>query len=229
VQRAGSASWRIGIGGDQAVHAALYIRDACRLTPTGPDVPPPLAGDVAAADPFLTDADVAVASVGWLDWWLRLVHVEGAAELGEFTVDGFSDDGRARELAAYQAVFDPPEFESLAPCPPLRDVARRISGPALLWWRGNRHDMNEVGHADRMVTWSSRRSVAEAVIEEYQVSPGRVRAGVIVLRVVGKWSRIPEPGVLLCSFETLGDESLFLGELKKTFETGLRRGTPPTT
>jgi hypothetical protein len=150
-------------------------------------------------------------------------------ELGEFTMDLDPNEGRVRQRVAFHGVFDPPEFESLAASPPLQEAARRTCRKALLWWRDNpgsiRTDASNPkdARADRISTWSSRKSVAEAVIEEYQVSSSRVNAGIIVMGVAGRWSRIEEPGVLLCSEETFADDALFPADLKKAFETGLRR------
>ena len=50
VRLAGSESWRVAVGGGQAEHALLYVRDACQLAPSGPEVPPKLAGGVELID-----------------------------------------------------------------------------------------------------------------------------------------------------------------------------------
>ena len=76
--------------------------------------------------------------------------------------------------------------------------------------------------SDRRSVFLAQKAVAESVIEEYRVSPGRVCAGVIVLAVRGAWSHIPEPGVLLCSEKFFADGALFLPALKRTLESALR-------
>jgi hypothetical protein len=221
MHRAGGESWRIGIGGDQAVHALLFIRDALRLTPSGADVPPRLRGDLAQAEGALGSDERTEISAAWLEWWRRFIHVQGAAERGELTGVADPSEGRARQRAAVFAVFDPPEFACLGDSLALQAAARRVGNEALTWGA-------ERGAAPQeRSAWRARKAVAEAVIAEYQVSPARVSAGVIVLAVRGRWSHIPEPGVLLCSEEFLADSEAFLPALKRTFETGLRR-PPPT-
>jgi hypothetical protein len=71
------------------------------------------------------------------------------------------------------------------------------------------------------------KDVAEAVIAEHAVSPGRVRGAVIVLSVAGSWSRIVEPGVVLCSDEAYLDDSQFAVVLKDMFESGLNHPDAP--
>jgi hypothetical protein len=224
--KAGKESWRIGIGGDQAVHALLYIRDACRLTPTGADVPPPLVGDIPDFTPAASALELFELSAAWLDWWRRFIHFEGAVELGEFARDVDQPERRTSpsQLESFGRVFDPPEFGSLSESRRLQEVARQVSPHALRWWSENRENRHPRGEpAERKSAWSSYRSVAESIIEDYQVRPGRVAAGVIVLAVDGPWSNITEPGVLLCSEESFADREAFLVDLKRTFETGLRR------
>ena len=213
-------------------------------------MPPPLFRGVTPIESFLSPSELAEASEAWLQWWRRFIHTQGAIELGEFTMSPNRDDGRARRTAAFRGEFDPPDFECLTASHPLQEAARRTCGQALHWWRDYRDSTSQDSsgsfetpkvisegaggldtsnlknaHANRMSTWTSRKLVAEAIIEEYQVSPSRVNAGVVVLEVSGRWSRIQEPGLLLCSGETFADNDQFLLELKKAFETGLRRST----
>jgi hypothetical protein len=218
---AGRESWRIGIGGAPAVHALLFIRDALRLTPAGADVPPPLVGDVPEVELGLSAHEGPELSEAWLDWWRRFIHVEGATERGAFARGLDPNVGRARQRAAVFGVFDPPGFASLAGSPPLQESAQQLGDRALKW--GSGHASGHRGAApERKAAWLAQKSMAESVIEEYQVSPGRVSAGIIVLTVTGQWSNIPEPGVLLCSEEFFADSELFLPALKRAFETGLR-------
>ena len=219
---AGRESWRIGIGGAQAVHSLLFIRDAWGLEPLGADVPPALVGGLPQIGPDLSTAVRAEMSAAWLDWWRRFIHVEGATERGAFARVADGEVGRARQRAAVFAVFDPPEFGTLADSPPLQRAARQVCNQALQW----RTEHRAVA-PDRKSAWLAQKAVAESVIDEYQVSPSRVSAGVIVLDVCGQWSNIPEPGVLLCSSEFFVDHEVFLPALKRAFETGLR--TTPTT
>ena len=200
------------------MHSLLFIRDAWRLEPSGADVPPALVGHLPEIEPELSASERAEMSAAWLDWWRRFIQVEGATERGDYARVVGSDAGRTQQRAAVFAVFDPPEFATLADSPSLQKAARQVCNQALQW---------KVEHRavapDRKSAWLAQKAVAESVIEEYQVSPSRVAAGVIVLDVSGPWSNIPEPGVLLCSSEFFVDNELFLPALKRTFETGLRR------
>jgi hypothetical protein len=225
MQRAGHESWRVGIGGEQVVHSLLFIRDVCRLTPSGPDVPPPLVGELPTDDFDLSSEERAEMSAGWLDWWRRSVHVEGATQRGEFAGTADPNEGRTRQRAAVFGVFDSPDFASLADSPALQDASRRVCDQALRWEseRRDRPRPHRRESHERKAAWLAQKAVAESVVEVYQVNPGRVCAGVIVLAVTGEWSNIAEPGVLLCSEKFFDDGELFLPALKMTFETGLSR------
>jgi len=229
MQRTGRESWRVGVGGEEVVHSLLFIRDVCGLTSSGPDVPPPLVGELPTINFDLSSEEREEMSAGWLDWWRRSVHVEGATQRGEFAGTADPNEGRERQRAAVFGVFDSPDFACLADNPALQDASRRVCDQALRWENERRGRPRPHGREspERRAAWLAQKSVAESVMEEYQVSPGRVCAGVIVLAVTGQWSNIPEPGVLLCSEECFADGELLLPALKMTFETGLRR--PPAT
>lgn len=246
VRTAGSGSWRVAVGGGQQAHAILYVRDACQLTPEGPEVPPPLVGGVERIVPGLGPEERAEASDGWVAWWRRFIEVEGEHQLGDREPSPAAES-RARRRAQLQEVFDPRAFGHLAGCPPLQLAARRSCEPALAWWgehRGSDHHALAVPpapvdggsrgvagsvHPDAMGTdpadgWSPRE-VAEAVMADYQVDAGRLRAGVIVLAVEGVWSCNPQPGVLLCSEAVRADTRRSATDLRRAFETGLARRT----
>jgi hypothetical protein len=229
MRMAGHESWRVGVGGDQAVHSLLCIRDVCGLAPSAPDVPPPLAGDLPAVLLDLRPDERAEMSVAWLDWWRRFIHVEGAVARGEFASAPDPREGRTRQQAAVFEVFDPPDFASLRETAPLQKAAQRVGDQALRWGNESRRlQAHGRGGAEGRAAWLAQKSVAESVMEEYQVSPARVSAGVIVLAVNGRWSNIPEPGVLLCSEEFFADGELFPPALKRAFEAGLRRPPAPS-
>jgi hypothetical protein len=204
------------------VHSLLFIRDAWGLQPSGADVPPALVGGLPQIGPELSEADRTEMSAAWLDWWRRFIHVEGATERGAFARVADLSVGQARQRAAVLAVFDPPEFATLADNLPLQKAARQVCNQALQW----RTEHRAIA-LDRKSAWLAQKAVAESVIEEYQVSPSRVSAGVIVLDVCGQWSSIPEPGILLCSSEFFADHEVFLPALKRTFETGLQTALTP--
>ncbi len=248
VRVAGSESWRVAVGGGQAEHALLYVRDACQLAPSGPEDPPKLKGGVELIDLGFSSGELAEASHGWLEWWRQYVRVEGMNQLGDREMATSAESrteflrGRREQLAQ---VFSPRDFDHLAGCPPLQEAARRSCDLALAWWRDNRQNHHEAfnvpsrpealdswnqgvgrpGPTTRIVQepsgWQSAKDVAEAVMDDYQVRAERVRAAVIVLAVEGIWSNIPQPGVLLCSEAAFADGLLYAGELRRAFESGL--------
>lgn len=244
---AGSESWRVAVGGGQAEHALLYVRDACRLASSGPEVPPKLAGGVELIDLGFSSSVLAEASDGWTKWWRQYVQIEGLNQLGDHGVAASAESRTSRRAEMPQA-FSPRDFEHLSSCPPLQEAARRSCEQALAWWRDNRHtgrqalnvpssletlDSWNQGIRRSGVTapvdqdssgWQSMKDVAEAIMDDYQVGAERVRAGVIVLAVEGIWSNIPQPGVLLCSEAAFADGPLFAAELRRAFESGLIKG-----
>ena len=244
---AGSESWRVAVGGGQAEHALLYVRDACQLAPSGPESPTKLSGGVELIDLGFSSGDLAEASHGWLEWWRQYIQFEGLNQLGGRGVATRAESGRSRRKRVAQA-FSPRDFDHLASCPPLQEAARRSCEQALVWWRDNRQnghqtlnmssshealDSSNQGVRTSGVTtrvdqepsgWQSVKDVAEVVMDEYQVEAERVRACVIVLAVEGIWSNVRQPGVLLCSEAAFADGPLYATELRRAFESGLSGG-----
>ena len=215
MRTSGPSSWRLALDSDQAAHIVLYIRDACRLIPSGPDVPPPLRGDVHSLELNLQRADKSAASQEWLEWWRRLIHVEGQIQLGhKFGASGSEE--RIRALGdARSSVFDPFEnFLSLEESPLLRDIAIKTWRQGVTWFES--HHSQRIGNGSLLP-----ESVADSVIRDTGVSPERVRAAVLLFSVIGKWSYLSEPGLLLCSDEAYTDDSLFATKLKLAFESGI--------
>jgi hypothetical protein len=199
----------------QAAHIVLFVRDACRLTPSGPDVPPPLLGVVPVMELNLSPAEHSEVSQAWLGWWRRFISVQGQIQLGHNFGASRSGDW-IRELGdKSSSVFDPFEgFASLEDSPLLRDAAVKAWRQGAEWFE--MYKSRRIRHGSLLPL-----TVAESVIRDKQVSPERVRAAVLIFGVAGKWSNLLEPGLLLCADETYADESLFATELKRTFESGI--------
>ncbi len=201
------------MGGGQAIHAVLYVRDACGLDPPAdPVVPPRLAGNVADLAPKCSPTDREQAVAGWLEWWRRMVAVEGASLLGEVSSGAGGAVPQRRDVA--RQVFDPPRFDSLGASPPLGRLARTSCEQALRWFTPSR-TRSETSRSRAM------KVVAEEVCAANRVSPGSLNAGVVALDVEGPWWNFPRPGVLLCSRDVLADLSLFSPLLRRAFEAGL--------
>ena len=212
---AGSKSWRVGVShGDQALHVGLYIRDHFQIVAIDRDVPPSLNRQVPIGQipiELQTDGDLPGQ---WLWWWRQLVHVEGHHQLGT-DPSNFDALGTSQDPPGGPRFFDPYEgFQSLDSHPQLKDL---VSGS---WSQSNEWSKNLSQPAPKR-GGTVARDVAEMVIADYEVSPERVNAGVIVLSVHGHWSAIVSPGVLLCSDSTYADDSRIALELKRTFESQL--------
>src|SRR5713226_1162522 len=93
---AGSESWRVAVGGGQSEHALVYVRDACQLAPSGPEVPPKLSGGVELVDLGFSASALAEASHGWLEWWRQYVQFEGLNQLGDRDVATSAEARRSR-------------------------------------------------------------------------------------------------------------------------------------
>ena len=212
-----SSGWSLSLSSIQAVHIVLYVRDACQLTPTGHDVPPPLIGSVENLDLGFSLVDHTRASEQWLQWWRRVVHAEGQAQL-DFGQRADLLDAQPRALLTGRIHgFDPLEdFQSLEASPLLRGAALRSWRQGASW--STTYMSRGVGERTQLA-----RSVAESITRERQVGPERLRACALILSVTGNWSCLSEPGLLLCSNAKYQDDAQFALELKEAFESGLNR------
>jgi hypothetical protein len=222
MRRAGTESWRLSISkDDQSLHVALYLRDAYHISTPEVDVPPALLGLVERVETRLDPSDVLELTTSWLWWWRRIVQFESRRGLGDRFGASDNENFVPAMGAAHQLVFDPVEaFASLSERPLLQRAAVQTWRPANEWMKLHSRQGERRGSL-------VPKDVAEAVIEEHAVSPGRVRGAVIVLSVTGSWSRIVEPGVVLCSDEAYLDDSQFAVVLKDTFESGLSHPDAP--
>jgi hypothetical protein len=208
-------SWQVVMDPGKSANFLLFVRDAYNLSPVGPDVPPPLKGEIDRLDQESEDSDLVELIEAWLAWWRRFIHLEGKIQLGDRTETPQIEQDYLRAIvAAQRAEFDPPRFECLSNCLKLQEAAQSTWPSFDAWYRAS--------YANRPV-WNSSipASVAEDVIQERKVSSARVRAGVTFLRVEGAWKYMPEPGVLLCSGGLLENDQNFATELKKAIESQL--------
>jgi hypothetical protein len=219
MQLAGRTSWRFGENDGGNLDLALFARDAAGLeVPPAPDIPPPLA---AAIGHRLAPAS-GVAAAQWVTWWRALVRFQ-AGEAAPWRRPGPGADVRAWLEAMherYVAVFDPPEFESLASMPALRAVASATfaaNGRSLL--PREPPDRTPPGAFDYHVV----QAAAEDAIAEYGVDPGEVDGTVQVLAVRGAWSHLAAPGYALCSTQVAADPAAAAALLREVFASRLGR------
>jgi len=217
MRRSGTESWHLSISkGDQSLQAALYLRDAYHISTPEADVPPALLGKVERVETGLDSSDVLELTTSWLWWWRRLVQFESRRGLGDRFGTSENEDFVQAMALAHESVFDPPAFASLSERSLLREAAVQTWQQAYGWTKLRSRQEERRGSL-------VPKNVAEAVIAEHAVSPGRVRGAAIILSVMGSWSRIVEPGVVLCSDEAYLDDSKFAAVLKDTFESGFKR------
>jgi hypothetical protein len=215
MQVAGRPSWRFEEkdGGD--LHFALFARDAAGLNvPSAPDIPPPL---TAAFDQQLAPPSAAAASQ-WAIWWRRLIRFQ-AGEIVPSRRRGPGDDLHAwltEMRERHLAVFDPPDFASLASTPELQAVATETFPDAHRLPRGE--SRIPPGAFDYQVV----RAAAEAACREFGVSPDKIDGAVQVLEVQGAWSFLAGPGYALCSSAVAADPQAAAQLLRAVFASRLR-------
>lgn len=193
---AGRPSWQFEYGNGHCSHlrAALFARDAAGLVvPPRPDVPPPLTaewldGGLAAGLAALTAADLAAAAGQWLEWWGALL----ASTVAEADSRPSPDADVAEVLAwlanRHAAVFDPPDFGSLATMPELRIVAQAAQ-----------QTHPRVPDRSGSFDFSLIRSIAEQTAADFGVPIDAIDGTAHVLDVQGSWWHVAGPGCVLCS------------------------------
>ena len=121
------------------------------------------------------------------------------------------------------AVFDPPEFESLAPMPELRAVA---SGLFAAGGRPLVHGEPPTRTPPRTFDYRVVRGAAEGAIAEFGVDPGEIDGTVQFLEVQGAWSYLAGPGYALCSTQVASDPEAATALLRAVFASRLGRSGP---
>jgi hypothetical protein len=219
MQIAGRPSWRFEENDAGNLHLALFVRDAAGLeVPPDPDIPPSLSGVIERR---LVPPSAAAAGQ-WVTWWRGLIRFEAGEAVPSRRL-GPGDDPNAwletmRER--YVAVFDPPEFESLASMPELRAAARATfaaDGRPLL--RREPPTGTPPGAFDYHVV----HAAAVSAIAEFGVDPAEVDGTVHVLDVQGQWSYLAAPGYALCSAQSAADPAAAAVLLREVFASRLGR------
>ena len=218
MQIAGRPSWRFAEKNGGDLHLALLARDAARLeVPPAPDIPPPL----SAAIDGLSMTPSAAAAGQWVTWWRGLVQFQ-VGEAAPSRRLGPADDvnawlGAMRER--HMAVFDPPEFESLAPMPGLRAVASSMfADDGRLLRREPPARIPPTALAYGIV-----RAAAESAIAEFGVDPSEIDGTVQFLDVQGAWSYLAGPGYALCSPQLAAVPAAAAALLHEVFASWLGR------
>ncbi|MGW3174842.1 hypothetical protein [Streptomyces sp. NPDC001153] len=218
-----SSSWRFSEGSSQMLHAALFIRDAAALPVPADEPVPPLLGHPPVAVDASESLDREGLAAQWLEWWGELVRCEMSEHHRSQGED--SDDTALpveRILQRREAVFDPPDFDSLRATPQLQALVRKNFRESLLW-AGEMRRRNPSGRPPgrSAFSWTLVKSVAENVATTYGVPHADVTGAVQVLRVEGIWSQSTGPGRTLCSTAAAADPDFAAALLRDTFVSGL--------
>lgn len=172
---AGSASWRFAEGIEQAPLIALFVRDTLSLEVSAEASPPRLDGELPDHSTLLDSQWRAAAGDAWTGWWQAVVAQDVRGHQGPPA--GVDQRVWLRQLdAEHRAVFDPPEFASLADRPALAETVRVTFNAALRWADAERRALlippqGRPGQFDYEVV----RAAAEQTAHRHQISPDAVR------------------------------------------------------
>jgi hypothetical protein len=220
---AGRLSWRFEYGNGQAsdLRDALFARDVAGLEvpPSHDDIPPPLVAEWLVGQPppglaALTAADLAAAADQWLRWWRLLLTNRVSVDESRPPPGAAVETVMAWAKLLYEsAVFDPPDFDSLASAPELQSVVRAT------------HGARPRGLADRSGSFNYQliRLIAEQTAAEFGVSMDAIDATAHVLDVQGSWWRVIGPGCVLCSPAATTDPEIAEPLLRELFASRLGR------
>jgi hypothetical protein len=198
-----SMSWQFREADSQFLHLALYARDAAGLlVAPSADIPPRLAGDPPASYGIAQVDQRALAGRQWRTWWARLLRYVVSDAHRRWTEDfGDLDELLLTMRRDHEAVFDPPDFQTMADMPALRVVVAATFSAGLEWMsRRARPAAQGPGHG--AFPWEEVRNAAEGAAAERGVPLSEIKAAVHVLDVEGLWSYLAAPGCAICSSPT---------------------------
>lgn len=221
MRRADSASWRFAEGIEQLPLVTLFVRDTLRLgVPAGADIPPRLDGELPDHSALLDPLRRAEAAALWTGWWRAVVAQEVR---GQQSSPGPDQRAWLRQLAAeYEAIFDPPEFTTLANHAALREAVLATFKEAVRWADAQRQALlvPPIGRAGQF-DYDTIRSVAEQVARRRRVSPGAVRACAVLVPVEAVWWHRVAPGAVVSSVHAASNPATAKIILADAFESGL--------
>jgi len=197
----GSPSWRLSIGDDFMLSAALWIRDAAGIVVDveARDVPPPLLVPPPASD-VLADEDVVAVGRDWLTWW-RTLLVEKIDEHRNPPPQGVGEDWRrwtTANLDRRRAAGAPDDdFAALAHAPGLRLACTELFRQA-----------NRARTRPRLETtpWEVYKRLVDDVAAAHDVDPNTLDGTVVAVPTGAGWWRVVSPGLVLASEDALAED-----------------------
>lgn len=225
MERDGDDSWRVAIDDSAwSIHAALYVRDACRLAPLlDPVVPPALVGEIADHVAALSAESRGRAGEQWLFWWKEILRLEGAFALDALRFSTALD--RLGEMKAVrQRLLDWPALDALISWPDLREAVRASHDDAATWFADRGRHLGRLQPEMRGLANVSLDEIVADTTARSGLPAGRLRAAIFVLGVEGSWSALAAPGILLCSSACKDDPR----QMAPLIEPALRTGASAT-
>lgn len=203
MRRAGRASWRLSVGDDHMLSAALWTRDAAGIVVDreADDVPPRLIVPPPASD-VLADEDRVAVGRDWLSWWRSLLVQKVDAHRNP-PPTGVGEDwqqwvrgGLERRTAAGGPDDD---FAALAHAPGLRLACREL-------FRG----ASQARTRPRLETtpWEVSERLVDEVAATHGVDPNVLDGTVAVVPTGDGWWRVLCPGLVIASEDAPTDDVL---------------------
>jgi hypothetical protein len=180
-------------------------------------VPPPLAAEWLAGEPppglsALSAADLATAAGQWLAWWRQLLAIKVSLVDSRPPPGADMATTMAWAESLYRsAVFDPPDFGSLASAPELQVVVRATQ-------QTHPRVPDRSGSFDHHVI----RGIAERTAADFGAPIDAIDGRAHVLDVRGSWWHVPGPGCVLCSPAATTDPAVAAELLSAVFASRLR-------
>lgn len=192
---AGGASWRLSVGDDELLYAALWIRDAVGLAVDADDVPPPLTAPPPRSD-VLDGEDLAVIGRDWLGWWRALLAFKvdehrnpPPEEIGDAWRRWVAELSVRRDAAGSPA----DDYAALAHAPALQRACTALFRQAS---RADRRPSHEE-LVDR--PWEDTRRIVDEVAARRGVDPGALEGTIVLVPTTGPWMRVLEPGLVIAA------------------------------
>lgn len=196
----GRPSWKLSIGDDFLLSAALWIRDAAGVVVVdADDVPPHLLVPPPASD-VLADEDLAAVGRDWLTWWRTLLDNRVATHRNPPPA-GVGEDWQQwvrGDLADRSAAGGPDDdFAALAHAPGLRRACRELF-----------RDAQRARSRSRLETtpWEVYERLVHEVAAAHEVEPEALDGTVVVVPSGAAWWRVLSPGLVIASEDAPTDD-----------------------
>jgi hypothetical protein len=151
MQVAGTTSWKMSTDEPQSLLTALYVRDACGLSPRMDPELPPLEPVIA---PEIQCSAQSNASAQWAEWWRQLLGGGGfwPDHRNPAELSGLTDDPDIQRLFYWPSRHVPPDFAELSDMPELQALMRKLHDSARAWSEARKHEFVALSSARQRVS-----------------------------------------------------------------------------